>query len=126
VFLRPLRGLLKLYDTMGYFSDVLSYARLMALGLATAFLAMAFNDMARLCLEIPYGIGYVLAFLILVFSHLFNLAINCLGAFVHSLRLQYLEFFSKFFTGGGEPFVPFAENREFTVVQPVGVDRVAE
>ena len=115
--LRGGMGLLKLYDTMGYFSDVLSYARLMALGLATAFLGMAFNQMAKMSMDIPYGIGYVIGFLILVFSHIFNLVINCLGAFVHSLRLQYLEFFSKFFTGGGEPFTPFAETREFTVIQ---------
>jgi len=117
IALRPLMGLLKLYDAMGYFSDVLSYARLMALGLATAFLGMAFNQMAEMTLGIPYGIGYVIAILLLIFSHLFNLIINCLGAFVHSLRLQYLEFFSKFFIGGGEPFVPFAESREYTVIQ---------
>ena len=113
----PLAGLAKLYDVMGYFGDVLSYARLMALGLATAFLGMAFNDMAKMTLDIPYGIGYVVAALILVFSHAFNLIINCLGAFIHSLRLQYLEYFSKFFTGGGQPFKPFAEEREHTVVQ---------
>jgi V/A-type H+-transporting ATPase subunit I len=113
----PLAGLAKLYDAMGYFGDVLSYARLMALGLATAFLGMAFNDMAKMTLDIPYGIGYVVAAIILIFSHTFNLIINCLGAFIHSLRLQYLEYFSKFFTGGGQPFKPFAEEREHTVVQ---------
>ncbi|RJP74458.1 MAG: V-type ATP synthase subunit I [Candidatus Abyssobacteria bacterium SURF_17] len=113
----PLRGLLKLYGVMNYFGDVLSYARLMALGLATAFLGMTINDIAQLILGIPYGIGYALAALILVFGHAFNLAINCLGAFVHSLRLQYLEFFSKFFTGGGMMFQPFAEERMYTIVQ---------
>jgi len=117
ILVRPLMGLLKLYDAMSYFGDVLSYARLMALGLATAYLGMAFNDMAKMSLDIPYGIGYVVAALLLVFSHIFNLIINCLGAFIHSLRLQYLEFFSKFFTGGGEPFNAFAEEREHTVVQ---------
>lgn len=117
ILFRPLMGALKLYDAMGYFGDVLSYARLLALGLATAYLGMAFNDMAKMCLEIPYGIGYVVAALILVFAHIFNLVINCLGAFIHSLRLQYLEFFSKFFTGGGEAFNAFAEEREHTVVQ---------
>jgi len=117
ILLRPLMGVLKLYDAMGYFGDVLSYARLMALGLATAYLGMAFNDMAKMSLEIPYGIGYVVAALLLVFSHIFNLVINCLGAFIHSLRLQYLEFFSKFFIGGGESFEAFAEEREHTVVQ---------
>ena len=117
MILSPLMGLAKLNDAMGYFGDVLSYARLMALGLATAFLGTAFNDMAKMTLDIPYGIGYVVAALILIFSHTFNLVINCLGAFIHSLRLQYLEFFSKFLTGGGMPFTPFAENREHTIVQ---------
>lgn len=117
ILLRPVMGALKLYDTMGYFGDVLSYARLMALGLATAYLGMAFNDMAKMVLDVPYGIGYVLAALLLIFSHLFNLVINCLGAFIHSLRLQYLEFFSKFFIGGGRPFTAFAEEREHTIVQ---------
>ncbi len=114
---RPFMGLLKLYGVMGYFGDVLSYARLMALGLATAFLGATINDMAGLFSGIPYGLGYVFAAVVLVFGHVFNLAINCLGAFVHSLRLQYLEFFSKFFAGGGKPFEAFSEKRQYTIVQ---------
>jgi V/A-type H+-transporting ATPase subunit I len=89
----------------------------MALGLSGAFLAMTVNDIASLVLPIPYGIGIVMAIFILVFGHTFNIVINALGGFVHSLRLQYLEFFSKFFTGGGRPFEPFAEVREHTVVR---------
>jgi V/A-type H+-transporting ATPase subunit I len=100
-----------------YFGDVLSYSRLMALGLATAFLGMVINQIAGLALGIPYGIGLALFVLILVFGHTFNLVINCLSAFVHTLRLQYLEFFSKFFVGGGEPFTPFAEERKYTSIQ---------
>lgn len=100
-----------------YFGDVLSYSRLMALGLATAFLSVVINQMAGLALGIPYGIGIIAFVLILVFGHTFNLVINCLSAFVHTLRLQYLEFFSKFFVGGGEPFRPFAENRQHTLIQ---------
>ncbi|GAB4338253.1 MAG: V-type ATP synthase subunit I [Candidatus Abyssubacteria bacterium] len=118
IFLRPLWGLLlSLRDALGFFGDVLSYARLMALGLATAFLAMTINIIAELLIGIPYGLGYVCAILILVLGHSFNLAINCLGAFVHTLRLQYLEFFSKFFIGGGEPFKPYTEERRFTIVR---------
>ncbi len=118
VLLVPLMGLLQTArDALGFFGDVLSYARLMALGLSTTFLAITINDIAGLVTGIPYGIGYVLAGLVLVFGHAFNLAINCLGAFVHTLRLQYLEFFSKFFTGGGEPFMPYADVREYTVVR---------
>jgi V/A-type H+-transporting ATPase subunit I len=115
----PLMGTLNvLRDTLGFFGDTLSYARLMALALSGAFLAMTINDIAVLVLDIPYGIGVAMAIFILVFGHLFNIAINTLGAFVHSLRLQYLEFFSKFFTGGGQPFEPFAEAREYTIVRP--------
>jgi V/A-type H+-transporting ATPase subunit I len=117
LILRPVMGLAKLYSAMGYFGDVLSYARLMALALCGAFLAITVNDLASLVLGIPYGIGLILAAVILVFGHIFNLVINCLGAFVHSLRLQYLEFFSKFYTGGGNPFKPFAEEREYTIIE---------
>jgi V/A-type H+-transporting ATPase subunit I len=114
----PLMGLLNVArDTLGFFGDTLSYARLMALGLSGAFLAMTINDIASLVLAIPYGIGFVLAVIIAVFGHTFNIVISSLGAFVHSLRLQYLEFFGKFFTGGGRPFEPFAEVREHTVIR---------
>jgi V/A-type H+-transporting ATPase subunit I len=89
----------------------------MALGLATAFLGMVINQIAVMALGIPYGIGLVVFIAILVFGHTFNLVINCLSAFVHTLRLQYLEFFSKFFVGGGEPFKPFAEERQYTSIQ---------
>jgi V/A-type H+-transporting ATPase subunit I len=106
-----------LKNVIGYFGDVLSYSRLMALGLATAFLGMVINQIAGLALGIPYGIGLVMFVLILVFGHTFNLVVNCLSAFVHTLRLQYLEFFSKFFVGGGEPFTPFAEERKYTSIQ---------
>jgi len=118
-FLMPLMGLLNsMRDALGFFGDTLSYARLMALGLSSAFLAMTINDIAHLVLPIPYGLGIVLALFVLVFGHVFNIAIATLGAFVHSLRLQYLEFFSKFFTGGGIPFEPFAETRENIIVRP--------
>lgn len=118
IFLVPLLGLvLWLRDALGVFGDVLSYARLMALGLATTFLAMTINIIAELVSGIPFGIGFAFAILILIGGHAFNLAINCMGAFVHTLRLQYLEFFSKFFIGGGQPFRPFAEERQYTVIQ---------
>jgi V/A-type H+-transporting ATPase subunit I len=55
--------------------------------------------------------------LVLIGGHLFNLAVNCLGAFVHSARLQYLEFFSKFFTGGGSAFQPFRVEKRYSVTR---------
>jgi len=102
-------GFYNLFSALFYIGDVLSYLRLMALGLVTAGLAMAVNQIAELAYELPF-IGFIIAILILVGGHLFNLGINALGAFVHTLRLQYAEFFPKFFEGGGLPFEPLVKN----------------
>jgi len=104
-------GMYNLFSTIFYVGDVLSYIRLMALGMVTAGLAMAINVMAGLALDIPYGIGIVAMILVLICGHGFNIAINALGAFVHTLRLQYAEFFPKFFIGGGSAFEPL--NKEY-------------
>jgi V/A-type H+-transporting ATPase subunit I len=102
-------GFYNLFSAIFYIGDVLSYLRLMALGLVTAGLAMAVNQIAELAYELPF-VGFIAALLILVFGHLFNLGINALGAFVHTLRLQYAEFFPKFFVGGGVSFKPLEKN----------------
>jgi V/A-type H+-transporting ATPase subunit I len=109
------KGLLGFYDIVGYFGDVLSYARLLALGLATSAIALAVNGIAQMVSGLPYYTGYVAAVLVLLLGHLFNLAVNTLGAFVHSGRLQYLEFFSKFFAGGGKEFRPFKTERSYSI-----------
>ena len=114
--MKVLGGVLKLYDVVGYFGDVLSYARLLALGLATGAIAMAINGVAAMASGIPF-VGPVAAVAVLVGGHLFNLAVNCLGGFVHSARLQYLEFFSKFFKGGGRAFEPFRVAKRYSVVR---------
>jgi len=110
------KGIIGFYDVVGYFGDVLSYARLLALGLATSAIAIAINGIAKMVLGLPFYTGYVAALLVLVLGHVFNIAVNTLGAFVHSGRLQYLEFFSKFFSGGGKPFRPFRSERRYSVV----------
>ena len=102
-------GVYNLFSAIFYVGDVLSYIRLMALGMVTAGLAMAINVMAKLALDIPYGIGIVVMILVLLGGHGFNMAINALGAFVHTLRLQYAEFFPKFFVGGGRSFEPLSK-----------------
>ncbi|MDD3777103.1 MAG: V-type ATP synthase subunit I [Actinomycetota bacterium] len=85
-----------------YLGDSLSYIRLMALGLVTAGIGVAINKIAFQMGNIPV-IGIVVTIIILVFGHFANLAINVLGGFVHTLRLQYVEFFQKFYKGGGRP-----------------------
>jgi V/A-type H+-transporting ATPase subunit I len=99
-------GLYGLYGISGYLSDILSYSRLLALGLATTVIAMVVNTLCQTALGIPW-VGWLLAALIFVGGHLFNLGISFLGGFVHSMRLQFVEFFSKFFQSGGKPFKPF-------------------
>jgi len=98
-------GAYNLFSTIFYLGDVLSYLRLMALGMVTAGLAMAINVIAQITRDIPY-IGLLVMIAVLIGGHLFNLAISALSAFVHTLRLQYVEFFPKFFAGGGSPFEP--------------------
>jgi V/A-type H+-transporting ATPase subunit I len=102
-------GFYNLFSAIFYMGDVLSYLRLMALGMVTAGLAMAINVIAKITLDIPYGIGLVVTLVILIGGHGFNIAINALGAFVHTLRLQYVEFFPKFLVGGGRLFEPLVK-----------------
>jgi V/A-type H+-transporting ATPase subunit I len=111
------KGLIGFYDVVGYFGDVLSYARLLALGLATSAIALAVNGIAGMVKGLPFYTGYAAAVVILVGGHTFNLAVNTLGSFVHSGRLQYLEFFSKFFTGGGREFRPYRSERRYTILR---------
>ena len=94
----------------------LSYSRLFGLGLTTAVLGLVINEMVHFTKQIPY-IGFIAAGVVFIIGHLGNLAINLLGAYVHTSRLQYLEFFSKFFESGGKPFSPFSEVREYTVTE---------
>lgn len=107
-------GIYGLYGITSYIGDIVSYSRLLALGLATGFIANAFNLMITL---IPAGPARIIAgIIIFTIGHLFNLGINALGAYVHTSRLQYLEFFNKFYEGGGKPFTPFEATNKFVKV----------
>ncbi len=108
-------GLYSLYGISGYLGDTLSYSRLVALGLTTGIVGMIVNTMAGIARETPY-IGWPLAAGILIGGHIFNLVINLLGAFVHSCRLQYVEFFTKFYEAGGRAFRPFRRVDRYSVV----------
>lgn len=90
-------GLYGLYGITSYVGDIVSYSRLMALGLATGFIGGAFNLMISL---LGNGVkAWVFGTLIFVIGHVFNLLINALGAYVHTCRLQYVEYFGKFYEG---------------------------
>lgn len=92
-------GVLSLYDVTGYFSDILSYSRLLALSLSTAVVGNVINTMGMLT-------GPVGFFIVFIIGHVFNIAINLVGSFVHSARLQYVEYFGKFYESGGRLFAP--------------------
>ncbi len=110
-------GAYNLFSTVFYLGDILSYLRVMALGLATAGVAMAVNVIAETSLGMPY-IGIILAILLFVGGHAFNIAMSGLGAFVHTMRLQFVEFFPKFLVGGGEEFKPLSrEYKHIYVMQ---------
>jgi V/A-type H+-transporting ATPase subunit I len=88
----------------------------MALGMMTAGIGMAVNSIAWLVKGIP-GLGIILAVIVFLLGHTYNLAVSILGAFVHTLRLNYVEFFPRFFTGGGERFTPFRLETKYVEIK---------
>jgi V/A-type H+-transporting ATPase subunit I len=110
------KGLFTLYGVSGVLSDVLSYSRLLALGLATGVIAGVMNTLAIMVKEMPI-VGIVGFFVVLLVGHMFNLFISGLSAFVHSIRLQFMEFFTKFYTGGGQLITEFSEKRKYTYMR---------
>lgn len=107
-------GPIGFFDITGYVGDWLSYARLLALGLATVGMALAFNEVAKLIGNMIPVIGFAITIIIVIFAHLINLGLQALGAGIHSLRLQYVEFFNRFYEGGGTEFSPFKIKRKYT------------
>ncbi|MDR1731179.1 MAG: V-type ATP synthase subunit I [Synergistaceae bacterium] len=115
ILLRVGSGLYALYGGTSYLGDILSYSRLLALGLGSAVIASIINLLSGMAAEIPY-VGWLIAIVIVAGGHLFSLAVNVLGAFVHSMRLQYVEFFSKFYAGGGVAFRPLMFSTQYIQV----------
>ena len=104
-------------DIFGYMGDVLSYARLLALCLATGGIAMTVNILAQMLNNmVPYA-GIVLAIFVFIFGHIANFAFQVLGAFINALRLNYVEFFSQFFEEGKGKFEAFKAKRTFTKIK---------
>ncbi len=101
-------GLASLYDITSYLGDILSYTRLMALMLASSVIASVVNVLGSLSGSI---IVFVVVFLV---GHAFNMGISIIGTYVHAARLQYLEFFGKFYKDGGRAFAPLAYKTKYS------------
>lgn len=109
-YLRPIAGVLGVVNfAIGMLSNTLSYLRLLALGLVTGAIALAVNQVAlEMGKLFPIWLAVPLVVLIFLGGHLVSIALNTLGSFIHSGRLQFIEFFSQFFEGGGRAFSPFS------------------
>jgi V/A-type H+-transporting ATPase subunit I len=101
-------------DVFGFMGDVLSYARLLALCLATGGIAMTVNILANMIDQMVPFVGIILAIFIFIFGHIANFMFQVLGAFINALRLNYVEFFSQFFMEGKGKFEAFKAKRTFT------------
>ena len=109
-------GLYSLYGITSYIGDFVSYLRLMALGLAGGFIAVAINIIVKML--VGGGIvGIVFGVIVFVFAQLFNIFLSFLSAYVHTSRLMYVEFFSKFYEGGGKAFKKFRSENKYIEVK---------
>ena len=104
-------GLYSLYGISSYVGDFVSYSRLMALGLSGGFIASAINMIAGMIGGNWFGMIFIPV--ILIAGHLFNMFLSFLGAYVHTSRLMYVEYFGKFYEGGGKPFKDFRTENKY-------------
>lgn len=120
VFSRLTSGLGGLYDITSVLSDILSYARLFALGIATGVIGQVFNMLSNMLTGadniVLRILGAIMCIVLVIALHTFNVAINALGAFVHCARLQYVEFYGKFYESGGKEFRPLSYNTKHVQV----------
>lgn len=108
---RLLKGVYAVYGITGYLSDLLSYSRLLALGLATGVISSVANMIGTM---FGSGVVKVIVYIIIfIIINLINIGINTLGAYVHTNRLQYVEFFGRFYEGGSRPFEPYSIKTKF-------------
>lgn len=114
-------GIFSLYDAVSFFSDLLSYSRLLALGLSSAIIGQVVNYFVRMTNPgLTNPLGLIAGFLIFAGGHLMNLLLGVLGSYVHSSRLQYIEFFNKFYDAGGRPFQPLALKYQYIELDEKG------
>jgi V/A-type H+-transporting ATPase subunit I len=103
-------GIYGLYGITSYIGDLVSYSRIMAIGLAGGFIAASFNMIIGM---IPSPFNFIIGIFIFVVAQTFNLLLSALSAYVHSARLQYVEYFSKYYEGGGKAFVAFKSINQY-------------
>ncbi|HZJ83266.1 MAG TPA: V-type ATP synthase subunit I [Clostridia bacterium] len=115
IFMKLFSGIASLYDVTGFLSDILSYSRLFALALTTGVIGMVMNQLGAMLGTSWYG--WIFASIVLIVGHTFNIVINVLGAFVHTSRLQYIEFYGQFFEGGGKNFRPLGMETKYTDIK---------
>ena len=113
LLMRLPKGLLGLYGLVNFGSDIISYARILAIALSGTVLAQVFNILATFSRSPVFMI--IGTPIILLIGHILNLALSALSAFVHTSRLQYVEFFGKFYEDGGKPFTPAVPSSKYTV-----------
>ncbi|MGB9720840.1 MAG: V-type ATP synthase subunit I [bacterium] len=116
ILIRIAWGLYTLYGITSFVSNILSYIRLMALGMVTGGIAVTVNMIAWMVLKVPV-IGIILAIVVLIAGHSFNIVINALGGFIHTMRLHYIEFFGRFYAGGGKMFRPFGMETKYVEIK---------
>lgn len=113
---RAMAGFGSAYGLLNLFGDVMSYIRIFGLMLSSAMMGVVINDLAAM---VAGGsiFGSIMSVLLLVFAHMFNLVIGILGVYIHCGRLQYVEFFGKFYQGDGQMFQPFGSNIKYTLIK---------
>ena len=110
-------GAYGIMDIFGFMGDILSYARLLALCLATGGIAMTVNILTVMVGDMIPFVGVIFAVFVFIFGHIANFLFQVLGAFINSLRLNYVEFFSQFFMSGKNKFEAFKADRIFTKIK---------
>lgn len=118
---RVIGGVPKLYDAVNFVSDILSYSRLFGLGLSGAVVGLVVDKICQVIIDmLTFGgvpVGIVVAAPIFIFGHVLNIGISALGAYVHNSRLQYIEYFGKFYEGSGHQFLPLGYNTKYNYIQ---------
>lgn len=115
-------GIGKLYGGVNLLSDVLSYSRLFGLSLSGSVVALVVNQICTTLMDLLPSIGglpvigVIVSIPVFMVGHLFNIGISTLGAYVHNCRLQYIEFYGKFYTGSGHMFIPYGSVAKYTYV----------